>query len=147
MDNNTSDSLAKSNKPSKNGRPFLGEGLEGKELEDYLYRNKIRRKVVLKLTDYEYDKLQKKYNDFLKYEKIDRSSFLKNIIFNSDNSNVLKEKNNSNLVKEVNKIGVNINQLVKKVNNYKYLDNNIKYQIDNIKEELKLILNIVFKLK
>ena len=134
------------NKLPKGGRPVMGQELEGKELKDYLYQNKISKYIKVYLTEYEYDLLNEKHEEIKKIVNIDRSTFIKKGIFNEDSAHLIKQKNNNILIKDINKIGVNINQLVKKINGYSTLNNSIHYQISDIQKELNSLQKTISSL-
>lgn len=127
----------------KGGRPVMGAGLKGKELKNYLYRNKVSKKILITFTEYEFDLLNKKYNAINEIVNIDRGTFIKNSIFKGDSANLIKQKNNSELIIKLNRIGVNINQMVKKINGYEFLTPAITHQIKNVEIEL-LKLQYIF---
>ena len=121
----------------------MGAGLKGKELKNYLYKNKVSKKILLTFTEYEFDLLNQKYEAIKEIVNIDRGSFIKNSIFKGDSANLIKQKNNSELIKKLNRIGVNINQMVKKINGYEFLTPAITHQIKNVEVEL-LELKYIF---
>ncbi len=134
------------NRLPKGGRPVMGKELEGTELKDYLYHNKITKKIEIKLTGYEYDLLNEKHKKIKEIVNIDRSSFIKNNIFNDDSANLIKQMNNAELVIQLNRIGVNINQMVKKINGYTFITPAITHQIKNVEKEIIVIKDIFSKI-
>lgn len=130
----------------KGGRPVMGAGLEGIELKNYLYKNKVSKKILLTFTEYEFDLLQQKHKEINKIVNIDRVSFIKKNLFGTDSANLIKQKNNAELIKNLNKIGVNINQMVKKINSYKFINPRIIYQIKNVEDEILILNDVLSKI-
>lgn len=131
---------------NKNGRPFLGAGLEGNELKNYLFNHKVDRRIVIKMTEKEFEDLMKKYNSIKAILNIDRSSYIKKIIFEEDISKLINQKNNSELIKKLNRIGVNINQAVKKINSFNTKDQKTNKQIENLQSFMDRVMYLLDQL-
>ena len=128
----------------KGGRPTLGTGLYDKELKDFLFKNKMSERIVIKLSKEELVLVNKKYAFFKKTINMNRSDFIKKIIFEEDLKQIIDSRNNARLIIEINRIGVNINQVVKRINslNYTAVD-----QIDRLENFTSVLLTFFNRLK
>ena len=125
------------------GRPPMGEGLEGEEYEKFIYQNKISKRIEFKLTGEEFDLLQEKFLLVKNLANIDRSTFIKQALFGDGNIELIEKQNKRKLIIGLNKIGVNINQVVKNLNSHKLLDSKTSYQLKALELFIKDVRNVL----
>jgi len=89
----------------------------------------------------------KKIQDKAKEENLKLSGYLKKILFQNNLISEISKKRkkkykpiNQKLLYELNRIGINLNQIVKKINKENELDYLIFSEIETIKQDIKEIL-------
>lgn len=99
---------------------------------------------MIKLPEEELVLFNKKYTFFKNTIKMNRSDFIKKLIFNEDLKKLIDSRNNAKLIMGINKIGVNINQAVKKIDSYSYRFKEQLVKLENLTNEVyKLVGKII----
>lgn len=130
------------------GRPKLCSEFSGEEKERCLYENLRNKEIKIRLTAQEKEQLLEKYTQYLdkfnlKKHELKFNKFIINVLLEIDFSKIYNQNNISKLSYDINKIGININQIVKKINSFKDLD---QYFLLTSLDKLSNYLKDIFKL-